>query len=323
MRKVAEITVLTATLIATILSITGISITKSNTEDYRKEMSEDCSFGGSLCHRSTSNPYTMIGVDYICKHHIAEKLNNGEKVGQMGSKYKEPEEVMNNLYDHLTFYAMAENTLMVIPIFQAVAFIIFLLMFIVRLLSRDAEEFGENKLSLLFTFCQTTAVCALNASVFGLATIEVTFGNCLTSNCPEFMLSNITLAKFVYWSWFIGNSGLAISALFLLARYCCVKEEDGDGGATISFMTTIGLSIAALSALLLLISSLIGALIYFILWAYVSNLYIYIYIANTVHLVWGLYLILASILTIFISGIQINAYHRLKMYKYLNVGGYA
>ena len=274
MVKAIETVVLILTVIITIFSIAGITLTSNNSEDYRSEMGEDCSYGGSLCKRSRSNPYTTISGDLICKHHIAEK---GNKAKIVGSGFKHPEKVNDNLFKHIKFYAMVENALILVPICQIGAFIIYALIYFIRLTTFHTSDVGAIPAYIIYTFCQIMACSTFYALVFGLALMEVDFGDCLESNTPEFMLTDITFAKLLFWGWFSAVVALALAMVLIAVDFCAPHPQRPS--TAIKCIIGFGGMLACIAILLLMLSSLIGFFLYLILWFVACKiLYIYIYI---------------------------------------------
>ena len=276
MVKPLDVSLIVIALVLTILSLTAISITGNNAEDYREEMSEDCSFAGGLCQRTQSNPYTSFRGEYICKHHIVEiaHRNANQIIKKLGSKFKDPDKVKDNLFDHVKFYSMVENALVLIPIFQFVTFILIVAIVIVRIATNNARELGENNAFFFLTFCQATSCCVLTACVFGLAIMEIDFDSCLSSNSPEWMLTNITFAKFLFWTWLTANIALAVAVLFAGIAYFIAKDAEDPNRLPKPALCLggIGSVIAGLAGSFLLLSSLIGLVLYFILWFTAGNI---------------------------------------------------
>ena len=270
-----DVMILVVSIILSFLSILGIHMTKTNTIDYSKEMSEDCSFGGGLCKKTESNPYIVIENSYICKRHILEiqtKNNLRTPNLQGATKFKEAESIRTNLFDHLKFYTMMENTMIVVPIFQVVATLIYLAIFIYHLCTNTPKQIDHNPSFKIFNLFETGALLVLLGSVFGLGVTEVDFGDCLLSDSPHWMLWNSIFAKCIYWIMVSGLFVVFLGVIIMLSSELCGNKTHGN------CERDVGGVFAIFGGFVLFLDALVAGVIYFILWFTAGNIYIYKYI---------------------------------------------
>ena len=264
--RAIDVAILLVSIALTAMSIAGTVWMKNNTTDYRAEMTEDCSYGRHICKRTETNPYTVVEEHYICKHHVADNIAKGQVIKDKGTKFGDAKKVNENLYEHVKFYTWLENGLITVPILQTITLAIFIVLLIISWIKGSDLTNGGNIWFSTYVCFQNSAGVALSASVFGLAVMEVHFGErCISSDIPEWMLTSITLAKFMYWGWVAGLILMLFGLLFYFASFTLHEEGENENAQALACWATGGCALI-IAVFWISVLAIMGAIFYLWLW---------------------------------------------------------
>ena len=276
------------------LSILALHYSKSSSDDYREALTKECSFTG-ICVKADENPYRLVEHKYICKTHFTLTKGGNERIikprthNQGAREYVRAVQIMDSLYQHSQFYMMVESTLLFIPVTQSFALFLFICVFLYHFIRQTTDNISKNAVFEVFTFVQGISIYTLSGCVYGAVINELTFGDCLSSEAPEWMFLYVWFPKCLYWFWWLGTIDLIISMfLFFLHGHCGSK-----GIRTAAICLAPFFMIFAI--LILYLIYLIGIVIFMILWIYAHD--------KEMNL-WGAYMLIGAIGTHYLYAIS-------------------